>query len=416
MKWRFSRADAASQGRSISQAAGRKFSPGCMAGFFLVFLLAGLGFLAFFLVPAMKVVAARSWTAVDCEILASSVASHAGDDGATYSVEVRYRYEVDGVVYEGDRYEFMLGSSSGRAAKQRRVDALPVRSTARCYVDPQDPAEAVVYRGFTWVYLFALLPLVFMAVGGGGMAWALTAGRRAVEGKSPGQALASAGGGTFREIDSWGTPVVAAGPVELEEELSPWGKLGCLIGITVFWNGIVSIFVWQIWREWSAGHGFNGCVAVFLIPFVLVGLLFLFGIPYQLLALANPRPRLTLSRAGVPLGGSAQLAWRFAGAAQRLRDLRIWIEGTESATYRRGTSSYTDTEVFATIEVVDLRRGMPLAQGSATIEIPADTMHSFEAAHNKILWTLKLTGSIVRWPDVITEFPFVVQPGAGSEG
>ena len=56
---------------------------------------------------------------------------------------------------------------------------------------------------------------------------------------------------------------------------------------------------------------------------------------------------------------------------------------------------------------------MPLAQGSARIRIPADTMHSFEASHNKILWTLKLTGSIARWPDVIIEFPFVVQPGEG---
>ena len=30
---------------------------------------------------------------------------------------------------------------------------------------------------------------------------------------------------------------------------------------------------------------------------------------------------------------------------------------------------------------------------------------------NKILWKLKLHGSIARWPDVLTEFPLVVAPG-----
>ncbi|MCZ6507201.1 MAG: hypothetical protein O7A04_04020, partial [Acidobacteria bacterium] len=250
-------------------------------------------------------------------------------------------------------------------------------------------------------------------VGGGGMAWALTAGRRGDKAKGPDRALTGGGEGTFREIDSWGTPVVAAGPVELEEKLGPWAKLLGLIAIALFWNGGISLFVWRVWSEWRAGNGFDGCLVLFLVPFVLVGLLLLSGIPYLVLAVANPRPRLTLSRAGVPLGGSAELEWRFAGSVQRLGDLRIWIEGTENATYRRGTKSYTDTEVFSTIEVVARRAGMPLARGNARIEIPAETMHSFEASHNKILWTLKLHASIERWPDVSTEFPFVVLPGDG---
>ena len=184
--------------------------------------------------------------------------------------------------------------------------------------------------------------------------------------------------------------------------------------MTLFWDGIVSVFVWQLWRAWRAGQGIDGCATVFLLPFVVVGLLLLVSIPYQILALANPRPRLTLDRAGVPLGGAATLEWKFTGAARRLRDLRIWLEGTESATYQRGTTTYTDNEVFASIEVVERRTGMSLANGIATIELPADTMHSFEASHNKIVWTLKLTASINRWPDVITEFPFVVQPGEGA--
>jgi len=385
-----------------------------MAGFFAVFLLAGLGFGLIFLFPAINVVKALSWDPVDCEILTSSVASHSGDS-TTYSIEVSYRYDFDGVEYTGDRYEFLGGSSSGYDGKKAKVDALPVGSVATCYVDPGDPTEAVLYRGLSWPYLFILLPLVFVVIGGGGLLWALTGSRL----KSRAEASASAtqsmtGQGAFREIEGW-AQTIDTGPIELEEQMSPWGKLGCLILITVFWNGIISLFVWQAWSGWRESGSVDGCLTVFLVPFVLVGLALLVGIPYQLLALANPRPKLTLSRAAIPLGERANITWSFAGSAQRLETLRIWVEGAESATYRRGTSSHTETKTFASIEVIERGEGMPLANGSATVRIPADTMHSFEASRNKIVWKIKLHGSIARWPDVITEFPLTVTPGEAGE-
>ena len=399
--------EASTSKESISQRASFGQSPGCMAAFFSVFLLAGLGFLMIFAVPAWRAVASRGWTPVACEILSSSVGTHTGEDGATYSIDVRYRYLFDGVEYTSERYDFLGGSSGGYESKQEVVETLPEGSLATCYVDPDEPGEAVLYRGFSWIYLFALLPLTFIAIGGGGMAWSLASGR--------GAATKAAATSAFREIDSWATPVAPAGPVELEEPLSPLGKLAFAIVVGAFWNGIVSIFVWRLWSEWQSGNGIDGCAAAFLTPFVLVGLLILVGIPYQLLALTNPRPRLVLSRDGVPLGGSAQLDWGFRGSTGRLQNLRIWIEGSERATYRRGTTTHTDTEVFAEIEVVSTEGAQPPATGSVTLAIPEDTMHSFEAPHNKIVWTLKLSGSIAWWPDVISEFPFVVTPGRGSE-
>ena len=426
MRWKLGRsarsAEKESGGRSISQRASATASPGCMAAFFGVFLVAGVGFSMFFLWPAIKVVRAQSWTATECAVERSWVESHSGEDGATYSIEVRYRYEVDGVEYAGERYEFMGGSSSGHDSKQKVVDRLAVGSVTTCYFDPDDPRSSVLHRGFGWVYLFAFLPLIFVAVGAGGMYWALTSGKKklgaaqarswpAASPSSSGAAAATAAS-SFREIDEWSTPVVEGGPVELEESLGPVGKLVGLIFVALFWNGIVSVFVWQVWKAWHEEAGFEaGCLSLFLLPFVLIGLALLVGIPYQILALANPRPKLTLSRAAVPLGDSAQLQWRFRGSAGRLRSLRIYLEGSEQARYRRGTDTHTDTEVFATIDVVDRREGMPLASGSASIEIPEDTMHSFEGGNNKIVWTLKLHGDIPFWPDVISEFPFVVQPG-----
>jgi Protein of unknown function (DUF3592) len=402
---------------SISKAASPTGS-GCAAGFFSLFLLAGLGFFSFFAIPAFRVLRAMTWDAVPCEILSSGVESHSGDDGSTYSVEVAYRYDVDGVEHHGDRYEFLGGSSSGYEGKQKIVDALPEGAITTCYVDPDDPYDSVLHRGFAWPYLFGLLPLIFVAVGGGGMYWALTGSRRGAK-KAKGRARRAGGspsdgdGGGFREIESWETPT-PAGPIELDEKMSPFGKLAVIIGLALFWNGIVSVFVWQVVASWRSGGGVDGCLTLFLVPFVLVGLLLIVGIPYQILALFNPRPRLRISRGAIPLGGSAQVDWSFKGASGRLSDLRIWVEGAESATYRQGTSTRTDTEVFARIPIVDRQSGMPMDSGSATLEIPEDTMHTFEARHNRILWVLKLHGSIARWPDVDTEFPIKVVPRGGG--
>jgi hypothetical protein len=37
-------------------------------------------------------------------------------------------------------------------------------------------------------------------------------------------------------------------------------------------------------------------------------------------------------------------------------------------------------------------------------------MHSFESASNKIVWVLKVSGNVRRWPDVDLEFPIRVDP------
>ena len=42
----------------------------------------------------------------------AEVVTHPGDDGDTYSIAVRYVYEVGGASYSGDRYDFSIGSTS----------------------------------------------------------------------------------------------------------------------------------------------------------------------------------------------------------------------------------------------------------------------------------------------------------------
>jgi hypothetical protein len=420
------------EGESITRRSRTSWGdrPGCLAGFFSVFLLAGLAFFSFFAIPAWKVIQARSWIEVPCTIVSSGVGSHSDSDGTTYSIDVVYTYTVQGVEYRSERYEFLGGSSSGYEGKAEVVAGYPPGSRATCWVDPEDPSEAVLYRGFTWFYLIALFPLIFVAIGAGGMVFALrkgrASGRRAAAPawlpEAPGEAAAAAAetpdlAPGFSFTPEGGLPAGATGPLVLEARHGPWLKFFGIVAIAAFWNGITGIFVWQAVQGWQSGAG-DGCLTVFLVPFVLVGLVLLLGVPYQLLALFNPRLRLTVSDSSLPVGGTAEVSWSFSGSAGRIRRLKIELVGREAATYRRGTDTRTDTEEFARLPVADTTQRPEIAAGSAVVTVPEDTMHSFEASNNKIRWSLEAAGEIARWPDVGESFTIVVEPraAAGRDG
>jgi hypothetical protein len=370
---------------------------GCwlFASFFL--LAGGAATYFFFVRPALRVVDARAWQPVPCTILDSHVETHSGSDSNTYSIAVRFAYGVEGREYESDRYEFMGGSSSGYDFKAGVVAKLPVGTRTICYYNPADPADAVLERGFTRDYLYGLIPLVFVLAGVAGFVM-----------------LLSGGGGDKTRKPMALAPLPAPlqmGPVDLKPRASPVGKLAGMTFVALFWNGIVSVFLWQDIQAWrTGGEGLDGCSHLFLTPFVLIGLAFFAGVGYYLLALFNPRPYLVLSSASAPPGGAVQLTWRFVGASGRIRHLRMTLVGREEAEYRQGTDTRTDKETFATIGIVDTTSPAEIVAGSANFFVPDPTMHSFRASHNRIVWELQVRGEIDRWPDVDEDYEFIVCP------
>ncbi|HEV8580811.1 MAG TPA: DUF3592 domain-containing protein [Thermoanaerobaculia bacterium] len=146
---------------------------GCIAAFFGLFLLAGAGVSLFFLLPAVQVLKAKSWQATPCTVLTSQLQSHPGDDSTTYSVDVSYVYSFGGRAYRSSRYQFLGGSSGGYAEKERIVRRLPPLTRTTCYVNPEKPSEAVMNRDFSSEYAFGLVPLLFVAVGLGGIIFTL---------------------------------------------------------------------------------------------------------------------------------------------------------------------------------------------------------------------------------------------------
>lgn len=373
---------------------------GCGLAFGGVFVLAGLAmFIPFFLLPALQAVEARGWEEVTATVVSSQVRSHSSDDGTTYSVDVVYRYEVDGREFHSDRYHFLSGSSSGYEGKREVVDRYPPGAEVTAWVDPENPGSAVLTRELSAEWLFGLLPLIFVFAGLGAMVLVWKATHKVDLRQAEG-------------IDEWMPAEVEdradleAGAQVLESQHSPLGKLGMAVFFCLIWNGLVGVFVGVWWQSYQAGS-MDGCLTLFLIPFVLVGIVLLVSVPYQFLASFNPRPVLRIDSRLEP-GAEATVTWHFKGRASRVSRLRLTLMGEESATYRQGTNTRTASETFHHEVLLD--SDLAAQRGSAGLAIPEGTMHSFEAPNNSISWTLVLHGTIRMWPDVMNRFPLVVHP------
>lgn len=415
---------------AISDKSGnKKLGPVGLIVFGAVFLVVGVGIgVPLTVLPTMRTLEAESWDEVPCEIDRSAILTFDGDDGDTYQVDILYRYDVAGQTYRSNRYSFSsLGSSSGYEGKRDTVRQHPVGHETVCYVNPDDPTQATLKRGWGMGNLLALIPIPF-ALAGLAIMWAGTRKLIATEDsgwsagastRSKANQKANRGGGTRIDADSG-----VSGPVVLKPRMSRVGKAFGLLFIGLFWNGIVSVFVYQVVQSYIKGDP-DLCMTAFMVPFVLVGLVLVGAFCQSLLVIAAPAVELTLDRRAIPLGGSTTLRWSVAGRPGRLHGLTITLVGTESATYRRGTDTVTDKNDFYTehlvggdIEAKEKEGGGtdPLAlpidadRGERTLRIPAGTMHSFKGGNNQVTWTLKVRAWVPRWPDPKDEYEVRILP------
>ena len=366
-----------------------------------------------FVQPLLQWSAANSWPTTDGTITSARIESHRGDDSTTYSAEFTYQYEVGGNKFEGDRYNFFNVSGSRKSAK-KRLNAHPVGSKTDVYYDPDNPSNSVMNRDLGWFLLFGLIPMIFVIVGGAIVYAAVRYKLSGDDSISKSNALTAGqprkATGLFSSFAATMTDAIELdqqldGPQKLKPESTARGIFLFLLFFGLVWNGIVSIFVVNVVNE-----GFPWFTTLFMIPFVLVGLGLIVGIVYCFLALFNPVVEIALSNGTVALGSEFDVAWEVQGNATRFRDFTITIQGQEAATYRQGTDTRTDTEVFRTIEVVKTKASDEMTFGTATIQFPSNTMHTFQSDHNEIKWSIVVHGNIPWWPDVNQTMNFRVRP------
>ena len=404
--------------RPALSARGTKLGRVAASVFFSFFFLIGsVVFLLFFVRPALGVLSARSWPATPCTVVSSDVQRHRGSKSTTYSVDVLYSYEVNGREFRSNRYGFMGGSSSGYQGKAEIAARFPAGAKAVCYVNPNDPAEAVLERGFTAGMWIGLLPLIFVLVGAGGIFHSLRGGRPRPNDASPYEPMSMSqisgvSPGIRAMTDASHLIGDVAGPRALK---SSGSKIGAVIGIGIFaaiWNGV--IFFGFILNSGFFRRGrtdfFDLFGLLFMIPFVAIGLFLIGLLVYQILGLFNPRIELTLTPGAPQLGEKISVAWRLTGRTQVLRGMKIYVEAREEATYRRGTSTYTDRKPFLKLELYSSASSMEPETGHASVALPLESMPTWKSDNNKIVWVVHVIGEISRWPDMKEEFVIEIHP------
>lgn len=365
--------------------------------FGLVFAtIGGLIFATLFGPVLVGAIRSRNWVATPCTIFSSQVEeSHSSEDGTTYRVAARYRYEYAEHTFLGDRYSWSTHYTSGYMGKREIVDQLQPGTQAVCYVNPANPSESVLDRNVGWD-VFAVMPLVFVVMGLAAAVFAKPSGA-ASEVLEPDQFdISRAAMAPIQTHDS--------GPLELRPPGTPGFKRlwhGGLIGFALLWNGIVGCI---LWFGVLGGGQIDVFGAIFIIPFVIAGLVAIGIVIYSLMKLRNPEPVVTLSKSVLRLGDSLEVRWKIDGRVDRISALTITIEGREVTIQRRGEITRTNKRMFAKAEVAHVTWPTQIGSGRAVVRLPKDSKPTHDAGNNRIQWVLIIHGDIPSFPDMREEF------------
>jgi hypothetical protein len=401
--------------------------------FFGFFLAAGIGFT----VLLVQAVVLPQWRAnhrfVETQgtVLRKRIGESWSKGSPSYRAEVLLEYEAGEQTHEAWAYQDATGAySSGREAKQAVLDRFDIGQAYKCWYDPQEPTTVCLARGYDWLaWTMLLLPLTFIAVGGGGLGYQFLAWSTSVE-----RRLAMAQRVQHMELfdpDSEHTRDLPAVPSDanlrnspgttlayrLPIAVSPGWALAVLMAACLFWNGMVALFVTIAVNSHLRGEP-EWFLSLFVIPFVLVGLGLAWYTGWQILITTGIGPtRLEISAHPLEPAGEYEI---FLSQTGRLtfQSLRVLLVCEEQATYQQGTNSRTETcpvfqqEVFRR-DGFEVQRGMPFEVRSL-LRVPAGAMHSFRSTHNEIRWKLIVYGDVRGWPNYEREFPLLVYPAAGG--
>ncbi len=190
-------------------------------------------------------------------------------------------------------------------------------------------------------------------------------------------------------------------------------EIGCLPILCLFWNGIVSIFLLNMVSGWQRGQG-DIILTLFLIPFVVVGLVLLVLLLRSILLAIRVRETVVEIEKTILVPGERVRAYIAQHGALPLNNFLVRLVCEEKITYRRGTDTYHESNTLLDQPLIEtgpvtttLTR--PLEQ-HFELQIPADAMHSFEASNNRIVWRLNVKGEVIRWPDFNFDFTLCVAP------
>lgn len=375
------------------------FIGGCIATWF------------FSIKPIIKTLDARDWPAVPCKIISAELETHTDSDGTSYTFDIDYEYTYNGKTYKSDKYAFIPESKGNRKSKLNVVNEYKRTQNPVCYVNPENPSEAVLKRGFHKGLLFGTFPPVLVLIGllviGSQLAppTPLPQIRKTEKDWLPKIKISAR---SYHRLEK--TPITLQG-----SRIVPL-LIGVLV-LNIVFNLIVLNVLFEVYQWIANGTFFENASPILIVP--AISIFFAFTAVYLALALFNPRPVIQISADRIPLGSSALVGWSFRGRTSSIKHLTLTLVAKEWIQYSSGSgkSSSTKTEEnpFYQVQLIDTDDPDEIRTGQAGVVIPEDAMHSFEAGENRIIWKIVVRGVVDFWPDIKNEFKIAVVPAGMSQ-
>jgi hypothetical protein len=165
---------------SVEKSGGRRSRLGCLlvAGSLQFLIFGGVCLYLDGARPLWRVMRASGWVETPCTVISSRINVHSSSGRGntsrpdSYKAEIVYTYEFGDRTYHSDRYDLENAFRLSSGIPQRIVTAHPRGAQTVCFVNPSNPAEAVLERGWmpdTWREL--PLPLALVLFGSIGLWW-----------------------------------------------------------------------------------------------------------------------------------------------------------------------------------------------------------------------------------------------------
>ncbi len=240
-----------------------KSGSGCLVLFALPFAAVGVGMGVWLCSTLLAYFSARNWVETPAHIIRTELKAQRGKS-TTYETTAEYSYEYGGQKYTGTRVGLNSGADNVGSFQQTAFRELSryqnSKQPFRCYVNPAQPDQSLLYRDLRWelVAFKMLFVLVF-----GGVGFGMLIGGLAAHGK---QRVEAALGTAHAESPWMWKADWAAGRIVTSSKTA---VLAVLV-FAVFWN-LVSSPLWFILPGEILDKGNN--VALLGLLFPAVGLL-----------------------------------------------------------------------------------------------------------------------------------------------
>lgn len=354
------------------------FNRGLLFGFLFLAPFAGCGAYTTYLIVdhLYQSASASSWVPTDAKIRSVRInrTTKAGSDGdsVSYVITSSYSYSFQGRKYNASKVG-IEDSAPFKLALQSRRDELFAHAKSKepftCYVNPENPAESVLYSGPVWGHIgfLSIFSIVFGGVGFGGMFLMLKAVGLEAEEKR-------------RKYDFPDQPW-RWNPVWERGSLTPQTKKQALVmwGLAIFWNAISSPLFFAIPEELERG---NFLILIGgLFPLVGFGLLYV-AIKKTLIARKFQTARLLLETNPGILGGEIRATLHFAQPLEGISNASLALTCLETV---RDSDGSTERIAWQTTQSVGTGSGM-LSSLPVRFSIPIDTRPT--DGDDKVKWNV----------------------------